>query len=69
MTGTTIRIAGGADAIRFLDFATGQSKEVVKFEEGAIGPLQLAVSPDRKTLLYTQREEVASDLMLVEGFR
>ncbi len=57
-------LAGGANAIRFLDFATGQSKEIVKIEGGA----SLAVSPDRKTFLYSQGE-MAFDLMLVENFR
>ena len=60
--------AGGANAIRFLDFATGQSKEIAKIE-GRTWRYALAVSPDRKTFLYTEFGELTSDLMLVENFR
>ena len=60
---------GGANAIRFLDFATGQSKDILEIEGRSFGRGQLAVSADRKTFLYTQRGAPSSDLMLVENFR
>ena len=61
--------ADGANSIRFLDFATGQSREIAKIEARAFVRYSLGVAPDRKTFLYTQWEEPNSDLMLVENFR
>jgi Tol biopolymer transport system component/DNA-binding winged helix-turn-helix (wHTH) protein len=60
---------GAAHVIQFLDFASGQSKEIARIEGPAFVRVHLAVSPDRKTILYTQWEVPALDLMLVENFR
>lgn len=55
--------------IRFYAFATGQ----VEVRGEIDGPLAagsgLAVSPDRKTFLFSKRLASASDLMLIENFR
>lgn len=52
---------------RFLDFATGKSAVLNRFEgSGAQG---LTVSPDRKTALYSVNRSMNIDLMLIEGFR
>jgi hypothetical protein len=58
----------GADlkfSIQFLSFATGKVKTVAP-----IGPPWegLSVSPDGRSLLFTQFDEGGSDLMLVENF-
>jgi hypothetical protein len=60
----------GADrksSIQFLSFTTGNVKTVVPMSgEPAEG---LSASPDGRSLLFTQFDEVGSDLMLVENFR
>jgi eukaryotic-like serine/threonine-protein kinase len=61
--------AGGANAIRFLSFETGQSREIAKIEAPASFRHSLAVSPDRKTFLYSEWGGTTIDLMLVENFR
>jgi Tol biopolymer transport system component len=53
--------------IRFHEFAGGQTRVVGEIE-GAIG-LGLAVSPDRKTFLFTKFSDAGADLMLIENFR
>ena len=60
----------GADrksSIQFLSFATGKVKTVAPIS----GPPSegLSVSPDGRSLLFSQFDEAGSDLMLVENFR
>ena len=62
--------APGADrksSIQFLSFATGKVKTVARMlgrpSEG------LSVSPDGRSLLFSQVDEAGSDLMLVENFK
>jgi serine/threonine protein kinase len=59
--------ADGKYSIQFLSFATGKVKTVAPMSappnEG------LSVSPDGRSLLFTQGDELGSDLMLVENFR
>ena len=54
-------------SIQFLSFATGKVKIVAPISgspsEG------LSVSPDGRSLLFSQDDEAGSDLMLVENFR
>jgi Tol biopolymer transport system component/predicted Ser/Thr protein kinase len=49
------------------EFATGKTRKILTIER----PLTywMAVSPDDRTILYTQLDEAGSDLMLVENFR
>jgi hypothetical protein len=54
-------------SIRFLNFATGASTELAKIEKTP--DLGLSVSPDRRSLLFTQRDYQGEDLMVVENFR
>jgi len=52
----------------FLTFATGNTRKIRTIDEAWVG--QMAVSPDGRTILYTQSDqEEGSDLMLVENFR
>jgi len=56
--------------IDFFDFATGRTTRVAD----VAGPLEpwgggLALSPDGRSLLFSRIDEIASDIMLVEGFR
>ena len=53
-------------SIQFLNFATGKVQTV-----GPIlaSPDGLSVSPDGRSLLFSQVDEEGSDLMLVENFR
>ena len=53
--------------IRFHEFAGGQTHAIGGIE-GSIGQ-GLAVSPDRKTFLFTKSSDQGSDLMLIENFR
>jgi eukaryotic-like serine/threonine-protein kinase len=53
--------------IKFFNFATGQIERVVDTPKSlAVGGL--AISPDGRSLLYGQHDEVAGDIMLVENF-
>ena len=49
------------------EFATGKIRKIVTIERPV--SLGVAVSPDGRTLLYSQFDETGSDLMLVENFR
>ena len=57
-------------SIQFLDLATNKIRPVASFEKalnlGEAGGL--AVSPDRKWLLYTRVDEGGHELMIVERF-
>jgi hypothetical protein len=56
-----------ASTIDYLDFATGRLTSLYKLAKPV--DLGLAVSPDRRYLLFAQNDFSGSDLMLVEGFR
>ena len=56
--------------IVFFDFATHRTTRVFDVENPAARSAPgLAVSPDKKTILYTQLDALNSDIMLVENFR
>jgi hypothetical protein len=59
--------ADGKYSIQFLSFATGKVKTVAPIP----GQLEigLSVSPDGRSLLFSEFDEQGSDLMLVENFR
>jgi Tol biopolymer transport system component len=48
------------------EFATGKTRKIRTMGR-PVG--DMAVSPDGRTILYTQLDEAGSDLMLVENFR
>jgi Tol biopolymer transport system component len=56
----------GKSSIQFLNIATGKVKTVAPVSLPFEG---LSVSPDGRFLLFSQADEVGSDLMLVENFR
>ncbi|MGH9352985.1 MAG: hypothetical protein ACRD2G_12630, partial [Terriglobia bacterium] len=56
--------SGSAPAIQFLDFATGKSRQVASV--GGLSIQGLSVSPDERSILFSKRESVGSDLMLME---
>jgi hypothetical protein len=58
-------------SVQFLNFATGKIRLLANVDRPiAHFPLGgLAVSLDRRSILYTQVEQAGSDLMLVENFR
>jgi len=58
--------ADGKSSIQFLNIATGKVKTVAPVSLPFEG---LSVSPDGRFLLFSQADEVGSDLMLVENFR
>ena len=55
--------------IKFFDFATGKAISIFALEKpvGDVGGL--ALSPDGKSLLHTQRESWNASIMLVKNFR
>ena len=59
--------ADGKVAIQFLTLANGKVKTVVPIPGHAF--VGFSVSPDGRSLLYTQVDQAGSDLMLVENFR
>jgi Tol biopolymer transport system component/DNA-binding winged helix-turn-helix (wHTH) protein len=58
---------GSVRTIQFLSFATGKLETVTNIEMPVWGAL--SVSPDGKWILYSQFDQLGSDLMLVENFR
>jgi hypothetical protein len=57
-------------AIVFLDVKTSRTTRVFDLENRpATQAPGLAVSPDKKTILYTQLDALSRDIMLVENFR
>jgi Tol biopolymer transport system component len=56
----------GSSAVEFLDFATGKTAQIVKVTKFL--DLGLTISPDEKTLLYTQFDYTGANLMLVDNF-
>jgi Tol biopolymer transport system component/tRNA A-37 threonylcarbamoyl transferase component Bud32 len=60
------RRADGRSSIQFLSFATNKVTTVAPVLRSGEG---LSVSPDGQFLLFSQRDEGGSDLMLVENFR
>ena len=56
--------------IDFFDFATHRTTRTFDLENRpASGAPGLAVSPDRKSILYTQLDTLNNDIILVENFR
>jgi len=53
--------------VRFRDAQTGQTTDILKISKPV--DLGLALSPDGRTLLFTQVDYSGQDLMLVENFR
>lgn len=59
---------GHAYTIQFLDFESGQTKELFR-QVGSSAHQWLAVSPDEEWILHTEIPEWQSELMLAENFR
>jgi serine/threonine protein kinase len=59
-------VAGKSD-IRLYEFSTGKTRKILTIDQRITE--WIAVSPDGRTILYTQLDEAGSDLMLVENFR
>ncbi|HXG72450.1 MAG TPA: hypothetical protein VNJ04_17745 [Gemmatimonadaceae bacterium] len=59
--------ADRTSSIRFLDTTTGVATELIRIEKPV--DLGLSISPDGRTLLFTQLDYASQDLMLVEKFR
>jgi Tol biopolymer transport system component/DNA-binding winged helix-turn-helix (wHTH) protein len=57
---------GSGQELAFLRFSTGQVSSIVTIPRPVT--LGLALSPDEQLLLYSQRDQVSSNLMLVENF-
>jgi Tol biopolymer transport system component/DNA-binding winged helix-turn-helix (wHTH) protein len=57
---------GSGQELSFLRFATGQVSTFVTIP-GSV-TFGLALSPDERSILYSQRDQVSSNLMLVENF-
>jgi Tol biopolymer transport system component len=57
----------GTSSVQFLNFATGRTTQIVKVPREL--ELGLGVSPDGRTLLYSQVDHTGSNLMLIENFR
>jgi len=53
-------------SVQFFNFATGATTQIVKVTK--MLDLGLGVSPDGRTLLYSQVDHTGSNLMLVENF-
>ncbi len=56
----------GSTSVRFHSFATGKDEEIAPINKPYQG---LAVSPDRKTILYGTPVRYGSNIMVVDNFR
>jgi Tol biopolymer transport system component len=54
-------------SIQFFSFATAKTQTITKVERPTLG--SLTISPDAKSILYAQADQLGGDLMLVENFR
>ena len=64
--------ASGVAQLNYLDEANDRVttfRELPKGTQIANGDTCLSLAPDRRWILYTQVDQLASNLMLVEGFR
>ena len=57
----------GRSDLAIYEFATGKTRKILTIAR--LVTFYVAVSPDERTILYTQFDEFGSDLMLVENFR
>jgi Tol biopolymer transport system component len=57
----------GHSDLSIYEFATGKTRKILTVERQIES--WIAVSPDNRTILYTQLDQAGSDLMLVENFR
>jgi hypothetical protein len=57
---------GSGQELAFLDFANSQVTSLVTIPRAVT--FGLALSPDERLILYSQIDQVGSDLMLVENF-
>jgi Tol biopolymer transport system component len=57
----------GHGSICLHEFTTGKTRKLATIQRPV--SLDMDVSPDGRTLLYSQSDDIGSDLMLVENFR
>ena len=57
----------GSSAVRLHSFVTGKDTTIAEIRKRV--SWGLSVSPDERYILYTQFDQLGSDLMLVENFR
>jgi Tol biopolymer transport system component len=67
LTGTTETTG----EVRFLDFRTGQIEPIVRLPRPVYNGFSISPGPagSRRSILYTQIDQTASDLMMFENFR
>jgi eukaryotic-like serine/threonine-protein kinase len=58
----------GRSTLCLYEFASGKTRKILEAERPLAGWGNVAISPDGRTILYGQWDEVGSDLMLVENF-
>jgi Tol biopolymer transport system component len=62
-----IRVTEQGRRLQFFDFASGKLRDLAPVDHPT--GLGLTVSPDGRSLMYTQLDQVGSDLMLIENFK
>jgi Tol biopolymer transport system component/DNA-binding winged helix-turn-helix (wHTH) protein len=56
--------------IEFFSFATGKITQIAQLEKPlSVGLRGLDISPDGRSILYTQMDQIGSDIMMMEDFR
>ena len=58
---------GLPDSLRYYDFASREIRDVLKLQKDFSDGL--SISPDGRYLLYSQVDDLNSDIMLVENYR
>jgi hypothetical protein len=56
----------GHSELDFYELVSGKAKKILTIERAPDN--QIAVSPDGRTIVYPQYDQLGSDLMLVENF-
>jgi Tol biopolymer transport system component len=59
----------GISTLYLHEFAGGKNKKILETDRELAGAASVAVSPDGRTILYSQFDEGGLDLMLVENFK
>src|SRR4029450_5687731 len=61
--------ANGASDLCLFEFVSGKIKKLLRAPQKMTESGDVAISPDGRTVLYSQADEAGSDLMLVENFQ
>lgn len=59
----------GISALCLYEFTSGKTRKILETNRPLADGGNVAISPDGRTILYSQLDESGSDLMLMENFK